>query len=1024
MDRLYGRGEVIARTRAAVADACAGTGRLVLFTGEPGIGKSRLGEHAAAEAGERGAAVAWGRCWEAGGAPAYWPWIQLFRSLGMHEDPFAGAAADLAGGSAEARFAAFDRAVAALKALAARRPLALVLDDLHAADAPSLLLLIMLARELPRCALLVIGAYRDAALATAPETSALLARVAREGEVLPLGRLSPDDVSAWARDAGADPLDDGAIADLYRVTEGHPLFVAEALRLGRRSERQPAAPAATGAVWGPEGLGAVLDEHLGRLSPPTRAVLGAAAVLGRELSTSDLEATAGAAPDAVHAAVREAVAASILVPGAAPGRLRFSHVLLRDRLYADLPPSTRAALHGRAGAATLARGEAQIAVHHLFEGQGAARPELTAEAALVAGEALLSRLAFEDAVRLGRRSLDLPGLPAPLACQLRLVVAEGLIRLGDGAEGKALCVAAADEAAHMGAPQLFARAALVYGTELASGTVEDRMVDLLRRALAMLPDGDSPLRARVTARLCAALTPPRRPADLPEIVALMREATAMARRMGDRHALLYVLQYAATVGALVPEEERLDCMAETVALARSLGQRLVLAQTLPTFISALLAAGDRARAEAALAEYEQLIADSSRPFHRLRQLLVRVLFSALDGDFDEAERLSAQALSIAQSSGSAPARLTWLIQRLTLAELQGRPELLAPESAALLEQAQIMPASLPYAAWILIGLGQRDDAAALLRRLDVARPDAPAPSAASWELFAAGESCVLLGDVELAQILYPRAARNIDRMFWNLGPGSLLGPTSLMLGDLARLVGRRDEALAHYDRAIAFCERLRAPRLVERCRRARAATLALDPAAPIAAAAAIAAAAPIAAAARSEVAPSPVALLREGEIWTLLGPDGTSLRLRHSKGLQYLDYLLERPGRDVHVLELAGLEHQAGDAGVVLDARAKEAYRRRLDDLRDQAAEAERFGDGARAARAQQEIEALAEQLAGAVGLGGRDRRAASEVERARVNVQRRIRDALDRVAAADPALGRRLAAAIKTGTYCSYQPL
>jgi non-specific serine/threonine protein kinase len=133
---------------------------------------------------------------------------------------------------------------------------------------------------------------------------------------------------------------------------------------------------------------------------------------------------------------------------------------------------------------------------------------------------------------------------------------------------------------------------------------------------------------------------------------------------------------------------------------------------------------------------------------------------------------------------------------------------------------------------------------------------------------------------------------------------------------------------------------------------------------------------------------------------------------------------MQRPGRPVHVLELAGIEHRTGDAGSVLDAQAKAQYQARLDDLGEALREAERFADLARAERARSEIEALADQLAAAVGLGGRDRRVASDVERMRINVQRRLKDTLDRIAAADPALGRYLAATIKTGTYCVYDPL
>lgn len=124
------------------------------------------------------------------------------------------------------------------------------------------------------------------------------------------------------------------------------------------------------------------------------------------------------------------------------------------------------------------------------------------------------------------------------------------------------------------------------------------------------------------------------------------------------------------------------------------------------------------------------------------------------------------------------------------------------------------------------------------------------------------------------------------------------------------------------------------------------------------------------------------------------------------------------------MLELVGVDAQPCDAGPVLDARAKVEYRERLDALREQLAEAEEFGDTARAGRIEAEIQSIADQLAGAVGLGGRDRRAASVVERTRINVQRCLKDTLSRIAAADATLGRYLSACVKSGTYCSYQPL
>lgn len=168
---------------------------------------------------------------------------------------------------------------------------------------------------------------------------------------------------------------------------------------------------------------------------------------------------------------------------------------------------------------------------------------------------------------------------------------------------------------------------------------------------------------------------------------------------------------------------------------------------------------------------------------------------------------------------------------------------------------------------------------------------------------------------------------------------------------------------------------------------------------------------------------------REGDYWTIAF-GGEVVRLRDTKGLRYLAYLLRDPGGELHVADLVGLLHPGeavrpttGDAGEVLDARARASYRERLEDLRDELEEAERFNDLGRAARAREEIDAIGAGLCAAVGLGGRARRAGSDSERARLMVTQRIRGALRKIRATAPGLGRHLDASIKTGHFCSYAP-
>jgi hypothetical protein len=184
---------------------------------------------------------------------------------------------------------------------------------------------------------------------------------------------------------------------------------------------------------------------------------------------------------------------------------------------------------------------------------------------------------------------------------------------------------------------------------------------------------------------------------------------------------------------------------------------------------------------------------------------------------------------------------------------------------------------------------------------------------------------------------------------------------------------------------------------------------------------------------------------REGEYWTI-SYEGAVVRLRDAKGLRHLARLLAHPGQEFHAVDLEAAEGQPGqlapagprgragggeltvrpdlgDAGVLLDATAKAAYQARLGELRAEVEEAEGFNDPVRAARARQEMEFLVGELARAVGLGGRDRRAASHAERARLNATRAIRAAMANLAEANPALGRHLSSTVRTGRYCSYRP-
>jgi tetratricopeptide (TPR) repeat protein len=539
------------------------------------------------------------------------------------------------------------------------------------------------------------------------------------------------------------------------------------------------------------------------------------------------------------------------------------------------------------------------------------------------------------------------------------------------------------------------------------------MVRLLEEASAALGPGDSPLVAKLGARRAAALMPPRSEEGAEQILTLARASIAMARRLGEPETLLYALDFARQgIIYMIPSNECFDLVRETVVLAQVVGQRLTLIKVGPSYAALLLERGARGEADAAVASLADLDATLAYPQARWRLPMLRAGFCLFEGGLDDAARLGDEALALAEQAGS-DAGTEWALQRIAIAIARQQPAGISSHAARVLSILERGPLVGPTRAWVLAATGRKDEALALLRKAAAIPQGLPT-------LLLCADTCALVDDGLSASLVYeqlPKRSVGIQ-FYWGAARGYALGPTSRALGELARVLGRRDEARQHFEESIALCRRIDAKPFLEL---SLAALARLD----------AEGASSTKQGSQVGVRPNPprpaardVSLRREGDVWAVEGSAQPPFRLKHSKGLAYLSELLAHPGHELHVLTLVGLDHGASDAGPVLDGRAKADYKKRLEELEDEISEADRFGDEARANRAREEIDALATQLAGAVGLGGRDRRAASDVERARINVQRRLKDAIESVARCDPEAGRYLAAAITTGTYCSFVPL
>lgn len=1018
---LVGREREVAVVQRGLDQLASGTGAVILLVGEPGIGKTRLAAEIATLAATRAARVGWGRCWEAGGAPAFWPWHEALGALAIR---FPDGGEIATSDPAQGRFSLFRDVAQALTS--APGPLVIVLEDLHAADQSSVLLLEFLSTQLRTAPILVVGTYRDLEASLRPEVGDVLARIGRSSQTCALARLRPPEVEAIVR-RELDGADDALVARVFDATHGNPLFVTELVQQVRSGAAMTSIPL---------GVREIIRQRLGLVSLEARRVLDAAAVLGVELSVAVLARMSENAVAEIDAAVT-----SGLVTRSAD-RVRFVHALYREALYHDLPRASRHALHRDAARILTAIGAPAVEIaHHLMESGPDAAVEAI-ERTIAAARDALATFAFEDAIGLleaARRNIPEGPLEASLRARILIALGEARIRGGE-ATGRELCVEASKLARGLGDGSLLALAALAYGSVFAIGGVDPVMVGMLEEALDRLPPGESGLRARTMARLAAARQPSA-PAFRQRDLDLAVEAVELGRRVASRPELLEILTSAcgALYGAADPRL-RLPIAREIAQLAEELGDgpRLIAAHVRLALDHLELA--DLAGYEQVTASMEKVTARFGTAAGPWRVPLMRSMLALAKDDFAESERWQAVAAMIEPDNPRARrARAFHRICFLRAAERHA-------ELRASLAELRSLWAAMPYGAILadsrvagsLARIGATDEVHALLSSL----PDEAFDEEINF--MALGEAVWCTADPAQAERLVPTLRKRVGRWmpYW-LDVEILEYPVDRVLAYAELILGHRDDAERHFAAALRGVERLgrrsavarlefemgdllvRSGRDVERAHGmiARARALAEE-----------LALAELVALIDQRHPPRPAAVApattttrtftveREGEYYAIATARGT-LRFKATRGFQYLAQLVERAGTDVHVLELVGSQDaDRGDAGEVVDSTAMRAYRERAEALRDILEDAEERGDADRAERARSELEALATEISRGSSIGGKSRRSESAVDRARSAVQRRIKDALDRVAEQDPELGQWLRRVVHTGNYCSFR--
>ena len=305
MRPFVGRVQELADLASALEEATSGRGSLVLVTGEPGIGKTRLMSELARVGSERGVRVVTGRCWEEGGAPPYWPWLQVIRALGgaleelvvFTNSTGAPRSTPRAVMPEGGRLRLFDVVGAFLTAASSERPILVVLDDLHAGDEPSLLLLRYLGDALAEARILLVASYREADKRVR-ELSDVFAELARVGRRIPLRGLAPADIEAYVATVTESTVSRRAVARLHEVTGGNPFFLGEVVRLLAAGDTLASLDERAGdpLLRIPEEVRALIRRRVAALPREAVATLRLAAVIGREFDLHLLQRASRLSP--------------------------------------------------------------------------------------------------------------------------------------------------------------------------------------------------------------------------------------------------------------------------------------------------------------------------------------------------------------------------------------------------------------------------------------------------------------------------------------------------------------------------------------------------------------------------------------------------------------------------------------------------------------------------------------------------------------------------------------------------------
>jgi class 3 adenylate cyclase len=844
--RFVGREPERARLLEALTETSGGARRVVLVNGEAGIGKTSLMCWLACEAQDQGVTVLYGRCDEELVVP-YWPWREALGHLVEHAPELVetdagvlapllgGAQADRAGGDPESeRFLLYTRFVEVLGRVSAQTPVLVVLDDLHWADGPTVALLRHVVATSARLRVLVVGTFRDAELRPADPLTDALATWHREVGVerIALGGLGDLEVLALLESLAGHEMEEAGVElrdALQAETDGNPFFTTEILRhlseTGVIYQDDASGRWMVSAELGEQGLPVSVREVIGRrvarLGDETRRALGYASVIGRDFDLDVLgdlmDCDADAVLDLMEPALERAVVLDV-----APGRFSFRHALIEHALYDELTPTRRARAHGLVATALEARfgddpgaRSGELAYHWAL----ASTPREAGKAigyAIRAGDFALAQLAPDEARRWHARALELLDQRHPDGSGDRAAALVGLgdaqRQLGD-AQYRATLVEAGELAAALGDTELLVRAALATsrGVGTTYGVLAADVVAVIRAALVATEGEVSSRRAKLLAVLAAE---EYFAGNQGEPGVLAGQAIELARTVNDDATLCWVASRAELAWSN-PENvaARVHFDREIMGVARRLGDPVLLWFAALNGLDALVEACELDEADALLTLADELGERIGQPYMQWANAMIHATRAMLAGTLEVAEAHALRAFAIGSAGGQPDAPVLYGAQLAGIRFMQGREaeiiELLAQGVAD--HPDRPVWRALLAASYARLG---RDTEATEVIAADIADDFRSHPFDATWttSMWLLAET---LSDLELADpaaVLYTRLtpfAANLP--YARVGVGEV---GHHALGRLATVLGRYDDADAHFRAAADTHQRLHAPYLL------------------------------------------------------------------------------------------------------------------------------------------------------------------------------------------------------------------